>query len=51
MFQRLNSKHEYAGTGIGLALCKKIIENHDGFITAKSEPGKGSTFLVYLPFN
>jgi signal transduction histidine kinase len=49
MFQRLNSKHEYAGTGIGLALCKKIAENHHGFITASSEPGKGSTFRVYLP--
>jgi PAS domain S-box-containing protein len=49
IFQRLHSGNEYAGTGIGLALCKKIAENHDGVITAHSEPGKGSTFYVYLP--
>jgi signal transduction histidine kinase len=49
MFQRLHNKHEYSGTGIGLALCRKIIENHNGFIQAKSEPGKGATFYIYLP--
>ena len=49
MFQRLNSKHEYGGTGIGLALCKKIIENHNGWISVQSSPGHGSTFYVYLP--
>jgi PAS domain S-box-containing protein len=49
MFQRLHGKQVYAGTGIGLALCKKIAENHGGFITAVSEPGKGATFSVYLP--
>jgi PAS domain S-box-containing protein len=49
IFQRLHGKHEYEGTGIGLALCKKIIENHHGFITAKSELGKGAVFYIYLP--
>ncbi len=49
LFQRLHGKHEYAGTGIGLALCKKITENHNGFIKAKGEPGKGATFSIYLP--
>jgi len=49
LFQRLHSKNKYSGTGIGLAICKKIIENHDGFITAHGEPDKGATFIVYLP--
>lgn len=49
MFQRLHGRHEYEGTGIGLALCKKIIDNHNGQITAKSELGKGTTFYIYLP--
>jgi PAS domain S-box-containing protein len=49
LFQRLHGKNDYAGTGIGLALCKKIAENHDGFITASSEPGKGAKFFVFLP--
>ena len=49
IFQRLHSMHEYSGTGIGLSLCKKIVDNHGGFITAQSEPGKGATFTVYLP--
>ena len=49
MFQRLQDTQDYAGTGIGLALCKKIIENHQGFITATSEPGKGANFYVYFP--
>jgi PAS domain S-box-containing protein len=51
LFQRLHGKHEYSGTGIGLALCKKIVENHDGFIQARGEPDKGATFNIYLPVN
>jgi chemotaxis family two-component system sensor kinase Cph1 len=49
LFQRLHLHEEYSGTGIGLALCKKIVENHGGFINATSELGKGATFNVYLP--
>jgi signal transduction histidine kinase len=49
VFKRLNSYHEYEGTGVGLSICKKIIEKHNGYIIAQSEPGKGSTFSVVLP--
>lgn len=49
LFQRLHARHEYTGSGIGLAICKKIAENHNGFMSAESEPGKGATFHVYLP--
>jgi PAS domain S-box-containing protein len=49
LFQRLHGKQAYGGTGIGLALCKKIVESHGGIIGASSEPGKGATFSVYLP--
>jgi PAS domain S-box-containing protein len=51
MFKRLHARQHYAGTGIGLALCKKIIENHHGYIAAQGELGIGSTFYVYLPMH
>jgi len=50
MFQRLHARHIFSGTGIGLALCKKIMENHGGYITAQSEPGQGATFYIYFPY-
>ena len=49
MFQRLNRKEQYAGTGIGLALCKKIVEAHNGTISATSTPGLGTSFYIALP--
>jgi PAS domain S-box-containing protein len=49
IFHRLNGRKSYSGTGIGLALSKKIVENHKGFITAKSALNQGATFTIYLP--
>jgi signal transduction histidine kinase len=49
MFKRLHSNTEYEGTGIGLAICKRIVEEHQGFISAKSEVGSGTTFTISLP--
>ena len=49
IFQRLNGRNQYAGSGIGLAICQKIVERHSGGITANSKLGEGSTFRVYLP--
>lgn len=49
IFQRLNTRQSFSGTGIGLALCKKIVLNHNGHITASSQENKGATFSVILP--
>ncbi|HLP22020.1 MAG TPA: ATP-binding protein, partial [Chitinophagales bacterium] len=49
IFQRLHKKNEYTGTGIGLAICKRIVQNHKGFIEASSSPGQGADFTIYLP--
>ncbi len=51
VFQRLHTREEYSGTGIGLAIVKKIVENHNGYVTADGEEGKGATFTIYLPAN
>lgn len=49
VFQRLHSKQAYAGTGVGLAICKRVIDSHGGTLTARSQPGQGATFLIHLP--
>ncbi len=49
LFKRLHGQNEYEGTGIGLSIVKKIVENHQGYVTAIGEVGKGATFNIYLP--
>ena len=49
VFKRLHSYHEFEGTGVGLSLCKKIVEKHNGYITASSKLDEGSTFVVHVP--
>jgi light-regulated signal transduction histidine kinase (bacteriophytochrome) len=49
IFQRLHSRTSYEGSGVGLAVCRKIVERHGGTITARSQPGQGAAFVVTLP--
>ncbi|WP_020471803.1 PAS domain S-box protein [Zavarzinella formosa] len=49
VFQRLHAKHEFEGTGIGLAVCRKIVERHGGTIVARSQPNEGAVFLIDMP--
>ena len=51
IFQRLQDKKNYPGTGIGLALCKRIVNNHQGLIYAESKENQGATFFIILPVN
>jgi signal transduction histidine kinase len=50
LFQRLHGRHEYIGSGIGLSICKKIAENHEGFIRAEGKSGNGAAFHIFIPY-
>lgn len=49
IFQRLHAKTSYGGTGIGLAICRRVVSNHEGYIFAEGKPGEGAIFTVYFP--
>ncbi|UTA68321.1 CHASE3 domain-containing protein [Emticicia sp. 21SJ11W-3] len=49
IFQRLHGRNHYEGTGVGLAICRRIMSNHNGFIFAESQPDEGATFILYFP--
>jgi light-regulated signal transduction histidine kinase (bacteriophytochrome) len=49
VFKRLHSYHDFEGTGVGLSICKKIVESHNGFIRAESKINEGTRFVIYLP--
>ena len=51
LFSRLHTKEDYSGTGIGLSICKKIVDNHNGYILANGVPDKGATFIIYFPIS
>jgi signal transduction histidine kinase len=51
LFQRVHTSHSDENTGIGLTICKKIIENHNGFIRATSQVNRGTLFEIYFPYN
>lgn len=49
IFSRLHNQNQYSGSGVGLALCKKIMQTHEGYISATGQPGKGAAFMIYFP--